>query len=105
MAKYLITGYWTYRDKHGTHRHVHPAGPLEFWYNIFDTEDPARGVVDITFIPPVVGVEAMDEEARTHLAEARRPYVGRQVPGIGYVSEPKIMQYQELIPHTGIVDN
>lgn len=89
MAKYLITQAIIYRNKNGDHILVHEGDPTHNC--IFNTEDPNRGVDPKSFIPPVLGLEAMDEEALVALKKVRKRHADEVGPGWGEVPKARIV--------------
>src|SRR4051812_498310 len=52
--------------------------------DVFDTNDPRRDC-PTPFVPPVLGLKPGDAEAQAALTEARAPYAGKVLPGLGFV--------------------
>lgn len=77
--RFFITQPFFYRSRIGRQTYINPAYSET---RVFDTADP-RLDLDETFVPPVIGLRAMDNEAQAALYQAR--YAAGLVEGVQYI--------------------
>lgn len=121
VAKYLITGGFTYTDANGLVRYVDRGnwacdplpirsapGQFPVYANPYflDTVDP-EWALPPDWQPPPIGLEATDAEALAALTQVRAQHVGKVETGLGKVPPARIVDpdgYFNPTTATGIGD-
>jgi hypothetical protein len=90
MALYYVTGSGYYDNRSGPNGFCYMTRSGLYTYvepgRYFDTASPEDDV-PAAWQPALTGVAAADAEAYAALAQVRAPFVGKQVPGCGYISD------------------
>jgi hypothetical protein len=81
VARFLIVCGFTTRGARGRPYFISPAGRED---KVLDTSDD-RWDLPNPFVPPVTGLEPLDQAAKEALDLVRMPYGGQQLPGVGTV--------------------